>query len=107
MKEEYRKLIVYLLGLEDGSETPVYTKGGICNVIQSVFNIHKEEIGLEEIFKSWEHWSGITEFPISDPYKWNRKPDKVYMRTENLWVGKYGKLRRELCGHVANELKNK
>ena len=79
------------------------TNVGICSNLDSA--IYCEDIYwcfvVECAARSWPHYSGSLAYPV--PLH-GRLP-KAAFEEEALWEGVYGELRRDLCKHIANYLK--
>lgn len=57
--------------------------------------------GLTEHFETWPKYSGDYRYPIQ---LGTEDPEVTYIMAKYKWIGKYGKLRKELALHIANEL---
>ena len=77
------------------------TRFGLCAYLQTHHGMRKRTI--EPLFKTWEEFSGDLEFPIPS-FEKGVTPEEKYMDTANLYENKYGRARRRLAGHIANEL---
>lgn len=89
--------------LENG---PYDVQDGICENIDSYLFFNDRDMfspTLEEQFKSWEHFSGKTIFPVpsSDP---KLSPQGFYQLADNLWVGEQLEYRVSLLNHIIKEL---
>jgi len=93
-------IINHLRWLADGGK-PEYTTGGICLELKRKLGVKYEE--LFPYFKSWEHYSGNIVYPVPAT---NKKYSVIeqFDYTQNLWIREQGKLRRDLCRHIANEM---
>ena len=97
MKDE---IIEYLEGLASGTIEPPDKEFGLCySLKQEGLHIPR----LSQIFESWDRFSGDPDHPVPHPKK-ETKIDacRKYHKTANLWKGKYGRLRKELCQYVAD-----
>ena len=96
-------VIDYLRELQNGAD-PDTSEYGICtNLSDKEFNcIHGDTVSFVAMYaKSWDRYSGISSYPISCGVE---TPSDQYWGTFDLWVGEYGDLRRDLCGHIADRL---
>lgn len=89
--------------LENG---PYEVIDGICENIDSYLFFNDIDMfapNLEEQFKSWEHFSGRTVFPVpsSDP---TLSPQEFYQLSNNLWWGEQLEYRISLLNHIIKEL---
>lgn len=78
-----------------------FTNCGICsNAGEGIDDLYT----LRMYFETWKHYSGNTIFPVPDP-EGNVSPVSIYSSTRNMWVGKYGELRKDLVRHILAETK--
>lgn len=98
MKE---RIIEYLEGLANNTVKPANIEHGLCVCLA------KERLKiprLSKILGLWDKCSGNTIYPVPDP-EGEVDACTKYLNTSNMWVGEYGKLRKELCQHVADYIK--
>ena len=80
-----------------------FTNVGVCANL--AFNIECVDIDWYFVVgcaaRSWPHYSGNSAYPV--PLH-SRLPKEAF-EEEALWEGVYGELRRNLCKHIANYLK--
>lgn len=118
-----QEIIEWFEGLADGSVEPFDVKSGLCSQIDVVCSVYMtnefifkwdELIEIEEIYESWDKFSGRHRYPVPAPEGEDAVdgitcPEEVYQDygeyNLNMWKGAYGDLRKELCQHVANELR--
>jgi len=95
-----REIIKHLRWLADGG-MPSFPRSGVCLELRERFSIG--HIELEQFFASWKHRSNDPVYPVPSG---NKKYDayKYYYYSNNKWGGKQGKLRRDLCRHIADEM---
>jgi hypothetical protein len=103
--------IEFFRALENGG-SPRDRTLGICAEYKSEFrssmNVDLDAHGID--LTDWPHYSGEEYFPV--PPTDGRLTDtpsmsaaeKQFMRTCDLWSGKQGDLRRDLCGWIADRL---
>lgn len=58
---------------------------------------------VETYSKGWEHHTGEENFPVPCP-DYPDDPGLGYLRCNNLWSGEYGRLRKDLCRHIADAI---
>lgn len=85
---------------------PYDLEDGICENIDSYYffnDIEEFTPDLSEYFKTWEHFSGSTTFPVpsSDP---DKTPQAFYQLCDNLWQGQQLEYRVSLLNHIIQEL---
>lgn len=95
---DYRLLKVqnHLVGLASGVLMPRDTNDGICKDLKDRFGF----IIPKEYFESWMRYSGDPVYPVPGGME-------PYRKHNALWVSKQGRYRRELCSHLALELKHR
>lgn len=95
----YSALIVLEEELKNGTYIPWY---GICAAVNDK---HVDQAFLQEVMSKWPKFSGYAAHPIK---LGNEHPKLTYERFmekhDNLWVGDYGKLRKELLRFAINYL---
>lgn len=96
------RIIKYLEGLANGTIKPYDEEHGLCACL--------EEKGLKiprlsQIFESWDKCSGNTIYPVPDPEGETDSCTK-YRNTSDMWGGKYGELRKELCQFIADNVRD-
>jgi len=94
-----KKIIKYLRDLADGG-MPGHKGLGLCSNLEWFAGGH---IHLSPKFKSWPHYSGMLVYPVPATNK-GLTAEIQYHRHIGLWIGKQGKLRRDLCRHIADEM---
>lgn len=87
------------------SEYPVWLlDAGICeatslmvpgNIESPIKTVTLWQLDRIDIFSEWPDNSGDTEYPVKSFSTWQNPAQRFYA-TENLWVGEYGKSRRDL-----------
>lgn len=113
-------LVNWFEGLSDGTIEPFMREYGICAQMEIVYRdcmaddfmkYCQSSIDINKIYRSWDKFSGSTYYPVPVPeseYGYYC-PDTIfdyYFEMEfDMWEGDYGNLRKELCSHIANELK--
>ena len=77
---------------------------GICDELLHVFPEFVDDIPLFFYFESWDKFSGDFKYPIKGfP---SSSPRETYIITSDKWADdEYGDLRRDLCLHIAEEMK--
>jgi hypothetical protein len=73
---------------------------GICFILRNDRALPKQ---FKESVYSWEHYSGNSTFPVPHP-DFPDNPGKGFLNTDDLWIGEYGRLRRDLCRHFLKYL---
>ena len=109
--------VEWLEGLADGTEKLFDEKFGLCYHIETVYDNYMSEefiskwddlVAMDDIFSSWDKFSGIRGYPVPAPEGEDICPIVIYEHYNeydlNKWVGAYGDLRKELCRHIAKEL---
>lgn len=103
------QLAIVLGNWASGAVTPTLTTSGICGNL----NIGGDGAYLvAELAAGWAHHSGSSNFPVPDPAPGSRKDFfadtelacMIYCRVMDLWAGKYGELRRDLCRYMAEKV---
>lgn len=79
---------------------PEFCHVGICGNIGTVSG--GDEGQLAALFRSWSKFSGNVAYPV--PGVDRMGPSKAFFYINNVWVGEYGALRRELLDHCIAEL---
>lgn len=115
-----QEFVEWLEGLADGSIQPFDEECGLCYQIEEVYDGYMtydfkdkwdDLIEIDDIYESWDKFSGIQGYPVPAPN--NEEgilcPKDIYTSYAHndlsKWEGAYGDLRKELCQHVANELR--
>jgi len=78
------------------------TSEGICSNVGKITGIHC--CYYNEHFITWKHYSGSFAFPVPKTRGW-RDEQSIYFSSHNVWINKYGELRKDLCRHIIRELK--
>lgn len=73
---------------------------GICDLVYEEFGVWSEQ--LYKYFKTWPDYSGITVFPV--PMR-GETPNHAFRSRRDEWTGRYGQKRRDLCRHIAREMR--
>lgn len=84
--------------LENGEkESSIHgLKHGLCHNIR----LYLIPCNLQDfLFEEWKHFSGSYGYPVPDPSKCN-DPTYLYINTDNVYSGEYGKLRMDLLRHI-------
>jgi hypothetical protein len=116
-------LIKWFEGLADGSIKPFCNGYGLCSQIDEVYENYMTDefiskwdtlVEMDNIYASWDKFSGRHCYPVPAPICEDAVEDITcpegmydYYIDHNLdmWEGAYGDLRKDLCRHVANELR--
>ena len=69
---------------------------GICGHFEEYPNL------VEKYCLGWEHYTGDEAFPVPCPD--GPDPALGYLRCTDMWSGEYGRLRKDLCRHIANAI---
>lgn len=101
-KEIVQELIDELQELVDCVK-PASVEEGLCNKFNDLFldvvSFIVEYGFLEECFKTWENFSGVSSYPV--PHHEIASPEAAYRATANEWAyDDYGMSRRDLTEHV-------
>lgn len=101
MREVLNELVALQKKVEEGD---YYDSAlGIC----ANSGINKGDYSKTSVFhkicETWKHYSGNRIYPIHTSSKLS--PMRQYLDTNNIWIGKYGKRRKELLLFVINKLK--
>ena len=101
-------VINYLRRLQNGAD-PKNVEDGICfNLSRKMFkcleDINSISVFISEYSEDWPRFSGDRCYPV--PADDGTGCAWAYWHNEdkNLWIGKYGEDRRDLCGHIADRL---
>lgn len=97
-----KELIEHLEGLASRKIEVNNKKAGLCNELQVEF--HLSPMFIQYYVEDWPHFSGDVTYPVP-PSSGNMKPWETYHYTKNKWAYNQGKLRRNLCQHIANKLR--
>ena len=104
---EYAEVIAKLRRVAAGDLSDVTSREhGLCSaVICRKGHGHSLLIRCQFIFETWKYFSGVRMYPVPSTTR-NGRPDLQYLETANLYDKrtKYGKLRMDLAGYVADEL---
>jgi len=95
-KEE---IIKYLRELADGG-MPKNKIVGLCSNLDGFAGGY---ISISDYYESWPHYSGHWNYPVPATRK-GFSPFAQYQSRRGLWIRKQGKLRRDLCRHIADEM---
>jgi hypothetical protein len=116
-------LIKWFEGLADGSIKPFCNDYGLCSQIDDVYDLYMTDefiykwdplVQMDNIYASWDKFSGKYCYPVPTPacedgIEGITCPEEMYdyyiNNDLNMWEGDYGDLRKDLCRHVANELR--
>lgn len=95
-----------LRALGTGAAYPRNTIYGICAEIKRLegaclITQNAVEHICDHMMQLWPKYSGNRIYPVPHPTK---TPVKAFIHTDNLWIGKYGALRKELCLWLADQL---
>lgn len=93
------RLREHLLNLSVSRTEPLNFEEGLCVEIRDTFGPESMAYCMS-LTKQWNKHSGDDLFPIPCPFGGVAK--SRYLKTENLWQGEYGNLRKKLCGYLAN-----
>ena len=106
-EEGYKMKVVinYLRGLASG-KSPLVVSEGICvnlsdKCYKCVLDAH-HLISYHAIY--WDKYSGDETYPVPSTDHLTNSDAYWYNIHSNLWIGKYGALRRDLCGFIADRL---
>lgn len=118
-----QELINWFEGLADGSIKPFDNEFGLCSQIDDIYGDYMTDefigecydlIDMDDLYASWDKFSGRHCYPVPAPICEDAVEDitcpegvyDYYMNNDlNMWEGAYGDLRKDLCLHVANELR--
>ena len=101
--ENKQAIIEHLRKLASGEVRPKDETKGICAEICMVLHVQMDD--SLRLIQGWNKHSGEYSFPIprtSLKFWWTHSMQ--YVKTENLWCGKQGELRRDLCAYMADKL---
>lgn len=102
MQNETKKQVInYLFRLGKGQIDPVSRKHGICYSLEILFGV--DYFDLVDLTARWELFSDDITYPVPSPNK-KISSAEYYHRTKDVWIGRYGKLRKELCLFLADQL---
>lgn len=106
-KGKYVPIHCYTLATSSGSFHYDYGGTGLCKVID--YYIHLDTDTLLGFYRSWSGYSGIGHYPVPSTSK-KRRPGIEYAACTDktpdaFYKGRYGNLRRDLAGHLANEFR--
>lgn len=78
---------------------------GICSEVTSLLHQHPEARlywmeSRDDGFRTWCHFSGVTQFPVPFDHDNLVDPAKAYQRRENMWTHTYGAMRWDLVMHL-------
>ncbi len=76
---------------------------GICSNSKINTGDPSQMAVFHAICQKWKHYSGNPIYPVHTDNR--RSPIDQYLDTNNIWIGEYGKRRKELLLFVINELK--
>lgn len=103
MEPDFRpKLIALFEGWLDGSIKISDVDCGICSNVEDTIHVSCNEYNRH--FRTWDKYAGNIDFPIPSTNK-KYNSGQYYCRNTNLWIGKQGKLRRDLLRHLIKCLK--
>ena len=110
MKLEQKKdFLTSLIDVYCGNKEPEDKSQGICALISELILNKNYLPTVHELFykacKTWEHFSGWSTFPVPSTVAGLSMSD-MYYQTDDMWVGEYGKLRKELLLHYIKYLVN-
>ena len=102
-----RKMLINTLQVLKGMQQGriLSHKTGICDNL-SLSHVVDSRDGyaiIQRFSTSWEKYSKDKEYPVPSTDK-NYSPLNMYHMTKNIWVGKYGDLRKELLQHLITEI---
>ncbi len=97
--KDKKKLIEALKQLIGGKIPNEYC--GICSNVRHITNIYCSE--YNKYFLTWKHFSGDDLYPVPSPNK-KYYPSICYSKRIDMWTGKYGELRKDLCKHIIKQL---
>ena len=110
MREDIVKIAKDILYEVQTQEISFNTKWGICVIMEDRIperyepDVNKEMcMGiLESVFETWEHFSGLLEYPVpsTDKHYYARQAYNHF----KLWEGEQLKLRIDLLKHIIKEL---
>lgn len=108
MSIEDMKLILVLLNeLLTKEITDYHRDAGICAFLDhEMYARHKVLLGtgwMCRYTQTWPHFSDAPVYPIPDP-DGQLSPHAKYHNTENMWIGAYGNLRKDLVQHLIKEM---
>ncbi len=95
-KQQQKDLVALLKKLGKADSVPDRTKFGVCYHIEKILYITTVP-DYVDIIRRWKHFSGETAYPVGGRLQ--------YHRTNNLWTGTQGQLRRKFARYVAREIK--
>lgn len=95
------EVVKHLRMLAKGGE-PRNKDHGLCSEIFASFGQPEWRI-IRPHFSSWEHFSGSRDFPVPSTHK-HYNALEYYMKFKQKWLRKQGRLRRDLCTHIADQL---
>ena len=79
---------------------------GICTNLEEITHLDVEDF-LHPCFRTWEHFSGIHDYPVPNPYSDGASASDVYITTyrDDMWNPEhpYGSLRLDLLEHLIRE----
>lgn len=106
-----RRACELLLEWKDENYSRLESKrDGICFNLEfhfSIFDYHRHiEPIIKELFLKWPSCSGFKRFPVPSPKK-RINAYQYFRQTKDKWVGEYGRLRRELCGFIVDNVEFK
>ena len=97
-------VINYLRRLQNGAN-PERVEAGICvnlnNKEYKCLGFENIRIFVGHIAQGWKGFSGDVTYPVTSC---DDSPMDAYYNNDNLWIGKYGEDRRDLCGFIADRL---
>lgn len=97
-----QEMVVYLRGLASGKVLPRCSETGLCNNFAARFDA---DIACVVRFEDFPEYSGDDGYPIKSPN--NRiTPHTYYMKSDNLWIGRYGNARKRFCLWCADQIEN-
>lgn len=103
-----KALIEHLRGLGTGEITPLW--GGAFGICDELVNLHKrgcisssEMQHCSRLMQDWPEFSGDPEFPVPSADS-QLNEEGAFLDSENLWSGKYGDNRKQLCLWLADQL---
>ncbi len=105
--EKKKQTIEHLRKLAHGEVEPSRKKYGICRELSLKF-----DIDTDVLFRHFETWPEYTHnkcYPVPSFKILSRDPEKMYNNTcfkrLGMWEdNRYGRARRRLCLHIANEM---
>ena len=109
-KNELKRIQRGLYALKDGNIPQ--REHGICANLEERVNLEERanldvDYFLHPCFRTWEHFSGIHDYPVSNPYSDENSASDVYVTTheDDMWNPEhpYGSLRLDLLEHLIRE----